>query len=197
MVSLLMDDNHLFLPEYAESEASNFIRTNLTSNNVYNERQFKLEVLNWLNDGKPKLFRSATEGNYIVRLMNVSLSPNDTLGRMLHSFSSSAYEVADHDFENLSKYNLLPSPNVENRTMKYNQIKLTDAGYTPGYDMYHVYITDATPKTVYEFYFNSMGTRDIENNSMSYEIGNTGTFHLDTTIYPVSSIKLRPGSTAG
>ena len=101
MVSLLMDDNHLFLPEYAESEVSNYIRTNLTSDNVYNERQFKLEVLNWLNNGKPKLFRSATEGSYIIRLMNVSLSPNDTLGRMLHTFNSTAYEVFEMNEENL------------------------------------------------------------------------------------------------
>ena len=169
----------------------------LTSDNFFRERQFKTEVLNWLTNGKPKLFRSPGEGNFIVQLMNTSLTPNDTLGRMLHSFSSSVYEVADHNFENLSKYHLLPSPNIENRTMKYNQIKLTDSGYTPGYDMYHVYITDATPGTVYTFYFNSMGAGEIENQSMSYEIGNTGTFHLDTTIYPVSSIQLGPNSTAG
>jgi hypothetical protein len=45
-----------------------------------------LEVLEWLNNGEAKIFRSPTEGNYIVRLMNVSLTPNDTLGRMLHTF---------------------------------------------------------------------------------------------------------------
>jgi hypothetical protein len=32
--------------------------------------------MNWLNNGKPKLFRSPSEGNYIVRLMSVSLTPN-------------------------------------------------------------------------------------------------------------------------
>ena len=32
----------------------------------------------------------------MIRLMNVSLSPNDTLGRMLHNFSATGYECADH-----------------------------------------------------------------------------------------------------
>lgn len=71
------------------------------------ERTFKLEVLDWLNNGKPKLFRSAPEGNYIVRLMNVSLSPNDTTGRMIHSFSCTGYECADCTFENMQELDLI------------------------------------------------------------------------------------------
>jgi hypothetical protein len=86
------------------------LRTQLLGDNFRKERQFKLEVLNWLNDGKPKLFRSPGEGNYIVRLMNVSLSPNDTLGRMLHTFSCTAYEIADYTFENLNKYKFIKAP---------------------------------------------------------------------------------------
>jgi hypothetical protein len=63
--------------------------------------------LDWLNNGKPKLFRSAAEGNYIVRLMNVSLSPNDTLGRMLHTFTATAYEIAEYNYDNLKKYGFI------------------------------------------------------------------------------------------
>jgi hypothetical protein len=58
----------------------------LTAENYRRERNFKMEVLAWLTNGKPKLFRSPAEGNYIVRLMNTSLTPNDSLGRMLHTF---------------------------------------------------------------------------------------------------------------
>jgi hypothetical protein len=60
--------------------------TMVTANNMYRERTFKMEVLEWLNNGKPKIFRSSAEGNFVVRLMNVSLTPNDTVGRMLHTF---------------------------------------------------------------------------------------------------------------
>ena len=80
--------------------------TNLTPENIAAERIFKLKVLEWLNDGKPKSFRSPGEGNYLVRLMSVSLSPNDTVGRMLHSFSCQAYEIGEHTLENLAKYNI-------------------------------------------------------------------------------------------
>jgi hypothetical protein len=77
----------------------------LTGENYRREREFKLDVMEWLNNGQPKLFRSPAEGNYIVRLMNVSLSPNDTLGRMLHTFTCSATEIAAPTFENF--YDLL------------------------------------------------------------------------------------------
>lgn len=81
--------------------------TNLNGKNVALERTFKLQVLDWLNNGQPKLFRSPTEGNYLVRLLNISLSPIDTLGRMLHSFSATAYEIDESTPEKLIKHNIL------------------------------------------------------------------------------------------
>ena len=59
---------------------------NKAKNDIVQEHAFKIAVLDWLNNGQPKLFRSPVEGNYIIKLMNVSLSPNDSLGRMLHTF---------------------------------------------------------------------------------------------------------------
>ena len=70
----------------------------LTDNNIAAERIFKLKVLDFFNDGKPKLFKSPTEGNYIVRLMNTSMAPNDTVGRMLYTISTTASEVADFSY---------------------------------------------------------------------------------------------------
>ena len=75
--------------------------------NIKAERRFKQIALNWLGDGKVKLFRSPTEGNYLVRLMNVSLSPEDKLGRMIHNFSCTACEIKDFSFANLVELNLL------------------------------------------------------------------------------------------
>lgn len=74
--------------------------TNLSADNFRLERKYKLELLDWLNNGKIKMFRSSAEGNYCVRLMNVSLQPQETLGRMLHSFTCTAYEAADIDYFN-------------------------------------------------------------------------------------------------
>jgi hypothetical protein len=105
LISYQMDDTELFCKreELGLSETT----TNLTSENLVAERLFKLKVLEWLTNGKAKLFRSPGEGNYIVRLMNTSMSPNDTLGRMLHTFSSTAYEIAKFTMQNLEYYGLV------------------------------------------------------------------------------------------
>lgn len=81
--------------------------TNLTDYNILAERIFKIKVLEFLNDEQPKLFRSPGEGNYLVRLMNSSLAPNDQLSRMLHTFSTTATEIDDSSYEKLNKYSLI------------------------------------------------------------------------------------------
>ena len=79
-------------------------RTDLTEDNILLERNFKIAVLDWLNNGEPKLFKSATEGNFIVRLINITLNPEEALGRMLHSFKATAIEIAECTLANLNKY---------------------------------------------------------------------------------------------
>ena len=118
LISYFMDDAELFMSatdlglEYNTSTGentkainfnnSNIKTTNLTDYNYTAERKFKLEVMEWLTNGKPKLFRSPSEGNYVVRLMNVSLSPDEKLSRMLHTFSATGYEVMDkNNYEEL------------------------------------------------------------------------------------------------
>ena len=52
------------------------LTTSLSSENFLIERIFREKVEEFLNDGEPKLFKSPSEGNIIVSLMNVSLTPN-------------------------------------------------------------------------------------------------------------------------
>lgn len=72
----------------------------------YLERVYKRAVEDWLNNGEPKLLRTAAEGSFIVRLTNVSLSPMQQLGRLLHTFSATAYEIADYTAAKLTEYGL-------------------------------------------------------------------------------------------
>ena len=91
-----------------ESAAALNIPThNLVEYNIVAERKFRNTVLDWLNDGQVKLFKSPTEGLYLVRLMNISLSPEEKLDRMLYSFSATAYEVGEVNYENLVKYGFI------------------------------------------------------------------------------------------
>ena len=88
--------------------------TNLDRSNVTIERKFRKAVMDWLTDGKPKLFRSPTEGVYMLRIMNVSLSPENTLGRMLYSFSATGYEIAESDIETLVETKFFNKTNTLN-----------------------------------------------------------------------------------
>ena len=80
--------------------------TTVDNDFVY-EKKFRDAVMQFVMDGKVKLFRSATEGNYLVRLTDVSFTPNQQLGRMIWTFSATANEVADNTIDNYYKYNIL------------------------------------------------------------------------------------------
>lgn len=105
LISQYMDKNNLFNDIYNEE---NFT-TNLTDDNIALEKEFKNQVIDFLNDGKVKFLKTPTEGSYLVRLMNIQTSPENTLGRMLHNFSSEAYEIAEVNNDNLIKFGFLKS----------------------------------------------------------------------------------------
>lgn len=100
-------------------DSYNMRSTTIEAYNVMAEREFKLKVLEWLNDGNLKLFRSPTEGNYIVRIVNSILSPNAAVGRMVHSFSSQAYEMAECTYSNLAKAGIIDPGNDEKSVLKW------------------------------------------------------------------------------
>lgn len=88
LISYFMDENGKF------DNSTTYVNSiNLSSTNITQEREFRNKVVNWLNNGHTKIFKSSTEGLFLVRLMNISLSPNDTVGRMLYSFNCNAYEI--------------------------------------------------------------------------------------------------------
>lgn len=138
---------------YQEKKVINDIKartTNLTSDNICLERNFKLEVLEWLTNGQPKIFRSPTEGNYIVRLMNVSLTPNDTLGRMIHTFNCTAYEVAENDYKNLEKYNFIKAnvtiqPSLRWLSVDLSANKIENNKNLLKFTASSIYLEDLTP----------------------------------------------------
>ena len=124
LISYFMDNDSFFLTE--DEFNVEYPTTNLIGENLSAERTFKMKVLDWLNNGKPKLFRSPTEGNFIVRLMKVTLAPENKLGRMLHTFNSTAYEIADFNYENLAKYDFIHIDNGEKQYMRWETIEFLE-----------------------------------------------------------------------
>jgi hypothetical protein len=93
------------------------------------ERDFKLEVLEWLNNGEPKLFKSPSEGIYLVRLMNVSMTPEDTIGRLIHNFSATAYEIGEATYEGLTEQGIIDSNFVKDMYYKFSTIPFATTDY--------------------------------------------------------------------
>lgn len=209
LISYLLDDQEFFLDKnklgFIEFEG-----TDLTSDNIRAERIFKLEVMEWLNDGNVKLFRSPTEGNYLVRLMNISLAPSAPVGRMLHTFSCTAYEVGDTDFLTLMNYNMFTTSLPFEKEMRFKQIELSnysplytdstppniddviaDNGKTPifsGSKCYNAVFEDCAPDTIFGLQFESGTSRNL----IEYiRIGETGIYEVNShdnaliAVYPI------------
>lgn len=75
-------------------------------NDIIQERQFRKKVIDFLYKNDVKLYRSSTEGNILVKLMNISFTPNITLGRQIYSFTCTAYEIDEFNYDNCVKYNI-------------------------------------------------------------------------------------------
>ena len=223
LLSMFIDDNQFFdkyediLRDVFPRERHNnmndrspnvYNQRNLLKENFASERLFKLSVLDWLNNGKVKLFRSPGEGNYLVRMMDTSMSPNATVGRMLHTISSTAYECAPCDYTNLVKYNIIKdagntkltasvtnwreesiaaynfNENVNGGLASENLLKSDDAGqYTT-----ILRFIDLLPGTKIKLIFNPDGKFE-DTNAMIITIGSTGNYYADD-IQPVYGIYL-------
>lgn len=80
---------------------------NLTDDYYFIERKYREIIIDFLNDGEYKLYKSPTEGNILVVLTDVSLIPKEELGRLVYSFSATAVEVDEPSLKNLNEFNLI------------------------------------------------------------------------------------------
>ena len=74
-------------------------------NDFVREKEFRNAVINFLYNDDVKLFRSLTQGNLLVKIINVTLVPKTELGRMIYSFSCTLCEIASPIEENLINNN--------------------------------------------------------------------------------------------
>ena len=209
LLSFLSDDEFLFLSKeelkiiddphrHSTPDAYSFADEDPTSVNIARERLFKMKVLEWLNDGKPKVFRSPTEGNFIVRLMKISLAPQDKLGRMLHTFNSTAYEIADFSYTNLCGLAFINPEEPNNKFVNWVTLKLRDVVPERGLQTINidpntketirnvqtVRFTGLTPGEQIELIFTN-GNKEI------LFIGPSGNLLIDK-VTPIDSIRILP-----
>lgn len=106
---------NLYMEFLKEKNAPSLDLTNFTVDSIgYEhcewlwERVFREKLYDWLNDGEPKLMRSLPEGNVVVMLSDISLTPNSQLSRLVADFTCTAYEVGEgNTFDQLRELGIL------------------------------------------------------------------------------------------
>ena len=108
-----MDAEHQFASrssmygEWIEVYGSYFVNRYINQqNDRITQRKFRELVMDYLYSDLPKLFRSTPEGNILVRLTDINLTPNQQLGRMIYDFSCTATEIGDASVENCKLYEI-------------------------------------------------------------------------------------------
>ena len=87
------------------------LNNNITPNIDYiKEREFREKVLDFLTIGKVVLLRTLTEGNVLVRLMDVNVTPNQSLYNYICEFTATAVEIGECSPENYYKYGVFSYP---------------------------------------------------------------------------------------
>lgn len=124
----ISDGTHTYSYGVAAYSATQVATQKLTRNTLHDlapkdnwwlERKFRDEALNWLNDGEPKLFKSMTEGNLVVMLTDISLTPNTQVGRRTYNISMTAYEIEDgYSLNVLSSLGIITVPNEYSSDME-------------------------------------------------------------------------------
>lgn len=71
------------------------------------EKAFRDEVMDFLYSNTIKLFKTPTEGNILVKLMNINFTPQEQLGRLIYTMNAEAVEVASANITNYHKYDIV------------------------------------------------------------------------------------------
>lgn len=177
LISYFSDEEELFISKeeiLLQNETTNLIDENVTS-----ERLFKLKVLEFFNNGEPKLFRSPAEGNYIIKLTNVNMTPIDQTSRMLHSITGNAYEIADFNYENLYNMNFIQWEDVsDNKITRWMTVPLSGEN-SPGPNgealnhgpIHHIKIENVLPGTLFTIIYDTKPETTAQ-----IAVGATGTY---------------------
>lgn len=210
----LYTDGHVTrdVPE-EDSDSFAYVRTdtNLTSENFSGERYFRLKVLDWLNDGKVKLFRSSTEGNYLVRILNVSMTPEERISRLLYNVSATIDEIDEISFENLIKYGLVTPKSVSSYEEQWNIVNvqemiqlaknpdyadiIDDQGFvlmTPqGISINSVMIQHFAPGDEVKILYDESSLGDQDTGTIYYTIGVTGSLEVNDDGRHISKVWIK------
>lgn len=217
LITLNIDDQHSFFTETPIKENDKIIgykysydnlefqseqsiafgtATNLTGDNIYNERIFRQGVERFLNDGNLKIFKSPTEGNFLISLVNVSFSPEVQLGRMIYNFSSTAYEMGEINQSALYEHNIITKPIEEIDEYYYNNIYHLFYSELKEYTDSYVYDLNSLYKQLNQVSFNKFLDYGYRIKKIKYiAVNNNSSVYADLIFTDGFTFKVMPQST--
>jgi len=114
--NVMMDKSSLFLSDDIVVDSSIDVTSDYKTffdkqgindaDNYVLEREFRNKITEFLYDGKPKVFKSDTEGLILVKISEVSLTPKAELGRRVYDLSCTMTEIGTVDFDTLIDYKI-------------------------------------------------------------------------------------------
>lgn len=112
--NVFIDDNELFINNTIKElyDVYNAGQNITDYNNYIKEREFREAVMDFLLKDDVKLFRSTTEGNILVKLLDVKFSPKQELGRYIYDFSATLIECGECSIQNYAKYKIQARSNI-------------------------------------------------------------------------------------
>lgn len=138
LITAFMDDNNLFTNDeelFGTASAAQLhnVEWGKQTLSTYKydyikERNFRQKVQQFLYDGKVKLFKSLQQGNILVRLMDISLTPKTELGRLLYTFSATFVEINEASLKNFEKFGFFSIGSYKN-IVDFTQTKIGQVSY--------------------------------------------------------------------
>ena len=114
--TIALDGNNNTVGFNASKIKENLQNLDSYSINSIMQRFLREEVFSFLLNDSVKLMRTLQEGNVLVQLSDINITPNATLSRNICDFTASATEIADATLESYHKYIL-----QDNIDKVYNQ----------------------------------------------------------------------------
>lgn len=153
-------------------------------NDIIQEKEFREKVIQFLYNNDVKLYKSATQGNVLVKLMNISLTPNNSLNRQIYSFTCTAYEIDEFNYQNCVKYAIQD----EGEYVEQENLFISKLGQIikPTQDIYDK-DTNSIIKTKKDSYF---GSQDLLSGLLKEKYAYLETENIEVQVKSLSYLKI-------
>ena len=101
--SALKDDTIIFNKDWISSYNQN-LEISLYDKQKINEKLYRQKIIDFLHKDQVVLFKSFQEGNMLIKLSNIQLTPQQGTNRVLYSFTATATEIAEPIASSYEKY---------------------------------------------------------------------------------------------